>query len=45
MGVCVAIDGGALLADGPADEVIASYEQRMQRSLEPQPPAPAIQSA
>jgi lipopolysaccharide transport system ATP-binding protein len=30
------IDGGALLADGLVDEVVADYEQRMHGNLEPQ---------
>jgi lipopolysaccharide transport system ATP-binding protein len=39
------IDGGVLLADGPADEVVAGYEQRVQGGLEPQSHAPAVRSA
>lgn len=39
------IDGGMLLADGPADEVVAAYEQRMQGSCEPQAQASAVRSA
>jgi homopolymeric O-antigen transport system ATP-binding protein len=37
------IEGGELLADGPSDEVVAMYEQRMQGSGEPH--APALRSA
>lgn len=38
------IDGGVLLADGPADEVVAAYEQRMQGSLEAQSHVSAVRS-
>ncbi len=39
------IDSGMLLADGPADEVVAAYEQRMQGNFEPQAHASAVRSA
>src|SRR5690242_9041271 len=39
------IEGGALLADGPSDEVVATYEQMMQGNLEPQTRASALRTA
>jgi ABC-type polysaccharide/polyol phosphate transport system ATPase subunit len=39
------IDAGVLLADGPADELIARYEALIQGSAEPQPHVPSIRSA
>jgi len=39
------IDGGMLLADGPADEVAARYEQHMQGNSDPQAHAPAVRTA
>lgn len=39
------IDGGVLLADGPADELIARYEELIQKSMEPQSQASTVRSA
>jgi ABC-type polysaccharide/polyol phosphate transport system ATPase subunit len=39
------IDGGLLFADGPVDEVVSDYEQRMQGRFEQQPHASALPSA
>lgn len=39
------IDAGVLLADGPAEELIARYEALIQGSAEPQPHASAVRSA
>jgi lipopolysaccharide transport system ATP-binding protein len=41
----ILIDSGVLLADGPTDQVIAEYEQRMHGSFEPQAHASAVRSA
>jgi homopolymeric O-antigen transport system ATP-binding protein len=38
------IDGGVLLADGPADEVVAGYERRMHGGFEPSSQASAVRS-
>ena len=40
----ILIDRGVLLADGPTDQVIAEYEQRMNGSFEPQAHASAVSS-
>jgi ABC-type polysaccharide/polyol phosphate transport system ATPase subunit len=39
------IDGGLLFADGPADEVVSDYEQRMEGRFGQQPRASAVPSA
>ena len=39
------IDSGLLFADGPVDEVVSDYEQRMQGSFEQRPHASAVPSA
>jgi lipopolysaccharide transport system ATP-binding protein len=39
------IDGGVLLADGPADELIGRYEELIQRNMEPQSQASTVRSA
>ncbi len=39
------IDAGALLADGPADELVARYEELMHGNMETQLRAPATRSA